>query len=66
MTTFSLLCNQVYKSFTAEFPVVTIEDPFDQDDWASYTKMTESMGNTQVCACVCQKAQRADSADFGV
>ena len=32
---------EVYKRFTAEFPVVTIEDPFDQDDWESYTKLTE-------------------------
>ena len=31
----------MYKRFTAEFPVVTIEDPFDQDDWESYTKLTE-------------------------
>jgi len=38
----------VYKSFVAEFPVVTIEDPFDQDDWAAYTKMTESMPGTQI------------------
>jgi len=38
----------VYKSFVAEFPVVTIEDPFDQDDWAAYTKMTEAMPGTQI------------------
>jgi len=39
---------EVYKRFTAEFPVVTIEDPFDQDDWESYTKLTEAMSNTQI------------------
>jgi enolase len=38
----------VYKSFIAEFPVVTIEDPFDQDDWAHYTKLTAAVGTTQV------------------
>merc|ERR1719478_2013758 len=38
----------VYKSFCDEFPVVTIEDPFDQDDWESYTKMTEAFSSTQI------------------
>jgi enolase len=43
---------EVYKRFTAEFPVVTIEDPFDQDDWESYTKLTEVIVGC-VCVCVC-------------
>jgi enolase len=34
---------QIYKKFVADYPVVTIEDPFDQDDWAAYTKMTSEM-----------------------
>ena len=38
----------VYKSFVADFPVVTIEDPFDQDDWAAYTQMTAEMPTTQI------------------
>jgi hypothetical protein len=32
----------------SEFPVVTIEDPFDQDDWEAYTKLTEMMSTTQI------------------
>ena len=36
------------QGFVAEFPVVTIEDPFDQDDWAAYTKLTEMMSTTQI------------------
>lgn len=26
----------LYKSFITDFPVISIEDPFDQDDWAAY------------------------------
>jgi enolase len=33
----------MYKKFCADYPVVTIEDPFDQDDWEAYTKMTAEM-----------------------
>jgi enolase len=34
----------VYKSFVSEYPIVSIEDPFDQDDWVHYAKMTDEMG----------------------
>ncbi|TQD97430.1 hypothetical protein C1H46_017009 [Malus baccata] len=34
----------VYKSFVAEYPIVSIEDPFDQDDWEHYAKMTAEIG----------------------
>ncbi|KAJ6807225.1 enolase [Iris pallida] len=34
----------VYKSFVADYPIVSIEDPFDQDDWTHYAKMTEEIG----------------------
>ncbi|XP_008791284.1 enolase [Phoenix dactylifera] len=34
----------VYKSFVCEYPIVSIEDPFDQDDWAHYAKLTEEIG----------------------
>ena len=37
----------LYKSFVAEYPIVSIEDPFDQDDWEHYAKMTAECG-TQV------------------
>lgn len=32
----------VYMSFAKEYPVVSIEDPFDQDDWESWSKLTAS------------------------
>lgn len=34
----------VYKGFVSEYPIVSIEDPFDQDDWTHYTKLTEEIG----------------------
>ncbi|XP_060201315.1 enolase-like [Lycium barbarum] len=34
----------LYKSFVSEYPIVSIEDPFDQDDWEHYAKMTTEMG----------------------
>jgi enolase len=39
----------VYKSFVSEYPILSIEDPFDQDDWATYAKLTEEIGqNVQI------------------
>ncbi|KAL8210836.1 hypothetical protein R6Q57_005273 [Mikania cordata] len=34
----------VYKSFVSDYLVVSIEDPFDQDDWEHYAKMTAEIG----------------------
>jgi enolase len=34
----------IYKDFVDEFPIVSIEDPFDQDDFDSYAKMTAEIG----------------------
>lgn len=34
----------VYKSFVTDYPVVSIEDPFDQDDWDHYEKLTSEIG----------------------
>merc|ERR1712241_512968 len=31
---------EMYKGFVKGAPVVSIEDPFDQDDWAGWTKLT--------------------------
>lgn len=55
---------EVYKSFVEEYPIVSIEDPFDQDDWSPYSKMTGEIGkaiqivgddllvtNPTVCCC---------------
>ncbi|EQC27179.1 enolase 2 [Saprolegnia diclina VS20] len=40
---------EVYKSFIDQCkdssPIVSIEDPFDQDDWASWIKFTEAVGD---------------------
>jgi len=33
----------LYKSFIAEYPVVSIEDPYDQDDWEAWTNLTKAV-----------------------
>ena len=35
---------KLYKDMCDKYPIVSIEDPFDQDDFESYIKMTEMMG----------------------
>jgi enolase len=30
----------LYQEFIKDFPIVSIEDPFDQDDWEAWTTMT--------------------------
>jgi len=35
----------VYKDFVDNYPIVSIEDPFDQDDWDAYAKMTAQIGD---------------------
>ncbi|KAJ3603075.1 hypothetical protein NHX12_030819 [Muraenolepis orangiensis] len=35
----------LYKSFVKDYPVVSIEDPFDQDDWQAWTNFT---GSTEI------------------
>lgn len=37
----------VYKDWAKEYPIVSIEDPFDQDDFTSYAALTSEIG-TQV------------------
>ncbi|KAF9623215.1 hypothetical protein IFM89_000576 [Coptis chinensis] len=34
----------LYKSFASEYPIVSIGDPFDQDDWEHYSKLTSEVG----------------------
>ncbi|XP_008938486.1 PREDICTED: gamma-enolase isoform X2 [Merops nubicus] len=34
----------LYQSFVRDYPVVSIEDPFDQDDWEAWTKFTANVG----------------------
>jgi len=39
----------LYCSFIEKYPIVSIEDPFDQDDWQGYVDFTARVGvNTQV------------------
>merc|ERR1711865_434399 len=37
---------EVYKGWFAKYPFVTIEDPFDQDDWAAYSKFQAMVGDS--------------------
>jgi enolase len=40
---------EIYKQFVGEYGLVSIEDPFDQDDWENYPKLTEEIGeSTQI------------------
>jgi len=32
----------LYQSLAADFPIVTIEDPFDEDDWENWAKFTKA------------------------
>jgi len=34
----------MYKEFCEKYDMISIEDPFDQDDWESYALMTKEMG----------------------
>lgn len=34
----------LYVDLTKKYPIISIEDPFDQDDWENYAKMTERVG----------------------
>jgi len=35
----------LYKEFIAEFPIVSIEDGFEQDDWAAWTQLQADVGD---------------------
>ncbi len=37
--------SEVFENMVKKYPVVSIEDPFDQDDFDSYAKMTKQMGS---------------------
>lgn len=34
----------LYQSLAADFPIVTVEDPFDEDDWENWSKFTKKNG----------------------
>lgn len=38
---------QVYQDFIKDFPMVSIEDPFDQDDWEAWSNMLSNV-NIQI------------------
>lgn len=35
---------KLYENYTKKYPIVSIEDPFDQDDWEGYQHMTAQIG----------------------
>ena len=35
----------IYMQFCKDYPMVSIEDPFDQDDWEGYANMTKLIGD---------------------
>merc|ERR1712070_771233 len=37
---------QYYKEWFAKYPFVSIEDPFDQDDWQAYSKFQKALGDS--------------------
>jgi len=39
---------EMYKGFVAKYPVVTIEDAYDQDAWDAWAKMNATMTNIQL------------------
>jgi enolase len=34
----------LYEGFVAKYPIISIEDPFEQDDWAAWTAITAKLG----------------------
>jgi enolase len=36
----------LYADLVEKYPIISIEDPFDQDDWEAYTLLTEKIGET--------------------
>merc|ERR1719198_2921162 len=38
---------EYYKNWISKYPLVSIEDPFDQDDWDNYSKFMKEVGKDQ-------------------
>jgi len=38
----------LYREFIKEYPMVSIEDPFDQDDWSAWTSLTSNCSDIQI------------------
>ena len=39
---------EFYKELVAKYPIVSIEDPFHEDDWAGFAEMTKAMSGRQI------------------
>ena len=35
---------EIFKKWVAKYPIISIEDPLDQNDWEGYTKITRELG----------------------
>merc|ERR1712008_607033 len=42
---------EYYKSWLSKYPFVSIEDPFDQDDWDAYKMFMDAVGSSQQIVC---------------
>lgn len=57
--------SRMYKLFAANFAVASIEDPFHQDDWAAFSRLTSEVGEVmQVVGddLLCSNADRIETA----
>ena len=36
----------IYKNLTRKFPIISIEDPLDEDDWSSWSELTQEIGDS--------------------
>jgi enolase len=36
---------EIFKKWVASYPIISIEDPLDQNDWDGYTKITKELGD---------------------
>ncbi|KAM7475413.1 hypothetical protein LguiB_022656 [Lonicera macranthoides] len=59
------LCD-LYKEFIKDFPIVSIEDPFDQDDWSSWTSLQSSVNQIGTVTESIQAALDSKAAGWGV
>lgn len=37
--------NAIYEEYAKKYPIVSIEDPFDQDDWEGWNMITKGLGS---------------------
>jgi enolase len=36
----------LYKEFVRDYPIFLLEDPFDEEDWSSFAKLTNDLGKS--------------------